>query len=108
MEYPWARLCTFVVLTGSDVGLVVYQRLVQGKQTKVGYMAHLGGAVAGLLVGINVLRNLKQRRWEKVVWWLSLTLYLLLMAVTVVWNIVGIDRHFPAARYGNVTELPFV
>lgn len=47
MEFPGFRIFAFVVLTGSDVGVAVYQRLVQDKQTKVGYMAHLGGAVAG-------------------------------------------------------------
>ncbi len=107
MEFPWFRIFCFVVLTGSDVGVAIYQRLILEEKNKVGYMAHLGGAVAGLLVGINVLRNLRQRRWEKVVWWFSLTLYLVLMIAAIVWNVLSIDPRFPPARYGNATEWPF-
>ncbi|ODN05684.1 Rhomboid-related protein 3 [Orchesella cincta] len=99
MEFAWFRLIAFIVLTGTDVGVAVYDRVILEKQTKVGYMAHLGGAVAGLLIGINVLRNLRKRRWEKVVWWCSLTLYLLLMIAAIVWNVLSVDGYFPKPRY---------
>lgn len=104
MEFPWFRILSFVVLTGSDVGVAVYYRLIQQKETKVGYVAHLGGAVAGLLVGINVLRNLKKRRWEKVIWWFSLTLYVGLMIAGIVWNVLSTEGYFPKSVYGNVTS----
>lgn len=61
-------------------------------------MAHLAGAIAGLLVGINVLRNLRKRTWEKVVWWVSLLAYVVLMTVAIVWNIWDPDNHFPPPR----------
>lgn len=61
---------------------------------QVGYVAHLAGAVAGLLVGINVLRNLEVRSWERVIWWASIILYLGLMISAIVWN-VAFPKYFP-------------
>ncbi|KAG7197980.1 hypothetical protein KM043_016209 [Ampulex compressa] len=49
---------------------------------------YLAGAVAGLLVGINVLRNLEVKRWEKVVWWASIITYSGLMTAAILWNIL--------------------
>lgn len=33
-------------------------------QDSVGYAAHVGGCLAGFLVGINVIRNLRHKKWE--------------------------------------------
>ena len=30
----------------------------------VGYAAHAGGSLAGVLVGINVVRNFRHKKWE--------------------------------------------
>lgn len=46
---------------------------------QVGYVAHLSGAIAGLLVGIGVLRNLKVRPWERALWWIAVTMFCVLM-----------------------------
>jgi hypothetical protein len=35
-----------------------------GSESTIGYAAHGGGALAGFLVGINLLRNFKHMRWE--------------------------------------------
>ncbi len=50
-------------------------------------MAHLGGALAGLLVGIFALDNRRVRRWEPWVQWASVTLFACLVLFAVVWNI---------------------
>jgi len=53
---------------------------------QIGYAAHLAGAIAGLLVGINILRNLEVKTWERKVWWASIILYIVLMLAAIIWN----------------------
>jgi len=57
------------------VGTAIYYRYIENVETKVGYAAHFAGAIAGLLVGVNVLRNLQVETWEKVVWWICFVIY---------------------------------
>jgi rhomboid-related protein 1/2/3 len=64
---------------------------------QIGYAAHLAGAVAGLLVGINVLRNLEIKSWERKVWWISITLYTTLMLAAIIWN-AAFPSYFPPLK----------
>lgn len=47
-----------------DVWLSVSDELLEGKKSDTSHAGHFGGALAGLLVGINVLKNFEQRAWE--------------------------------------------
>lgn len=78
MEYAIIQLFVFVVFCATDIGVSTYRHF-SDQNDKIGYMAHLCGGVAGLLVGIGVLRNLEERRWEKKLWWAAMTLYFALM-----------------------------
>jgi len=98
MEFAWLRLLFLGILTTADVGTAVYYRYVEKIDTRVGYVAHAAGAVAGLLVGIKVLRNLKVYKWENVVWYTSLALYVVLMLTAICWNIFY-PGFFPPAKY---------
>ncbi|CAG0916631.1 unnamed protein product [Notodromas monacha] len=64
----------------------------------VGYAAHLGGALAGLLLGIVVLRNLRKQKWELYVWWVSLVLLAAIILAMMAWN-VAFPSYFPAQTY---------
>lgn len=86
MEFAIVQLFVFLVFCGTDIGLSVYRHL-NNPYDRVGYMAHLCGAIAGLLVGIGVLRNLKVRSWEKKLWWFAVTLYLGLMSAGICFHI---------------------
>lgn len=97
MEFAVLQLCVFVVITSCDVGQAVYNRYVQQTEDQIGYAAHLAGAIAGLLVGINVLRNLEVQTWEKVVWWASIFTYIALMTGAILWNILA-DEYFPTPK----------
>jgi len=87
MEFAALRLITFLVLAGVDIGIAVYYRYM-GTNTKVSYVAHLAGALVGLLLGLIVLRNLKTDNWEKYIWWACLVMFLGLLVITLVWNAV--------------------
>jgi len=69
MEMPWVQLVSFTAFTILDVGTALYYRYVAEVDQKIGYVAHLGGALAGLLVGLYVLKNLQWTKWESCLWW---------------------------------------
>lgn len=90
MEFAVPRLIFLVVLLGTDLGVALYNRYGNtgiDSTSRVSYVAHIGGFVAGLLMGIVVLRNFKTKGWERVVWWIALIGFLLLVTLCVLWNI---------------------
>ncbi|XP_032671526.1 rhomboid-related protein 3 isoform X3 [Odontomachus brunneus] len=95
MEFAVLQLLVFLVVTSVDVGQAVWNRYVLDTNDQVGYVAHLAGAIAGLLVGINVLRNLEVKTWEKVVWWASMFTYTGLMTAAILWNILYTSYYEP-------------
>lgn len=97
MEYAIVQLFVFLIFCITDVGFSAYRHLNE-IHDQVGYVAHLCGAVAGLLVGIGVLRNLKVRPWEKKLWWFAVTLYFLLMLSGISIHIFYKD-HFPSRKF---------
>ncbi|XP_036146105.1 rhomboid-related protein 3 isoform X3 [Monomorium pharaonis] len=86
MEFAVLQLLVFLVITSVDIGQAVYNRYVLDTNDQIGYVAHLAGAIAGLLVGINILRNLEVQTWEKVIWWASIITYTVLMTAAILWN----------------------
>lgn len=96
MEFAIVQLFVFLIFCVTDVGFSAYRHITD-HHDQVGYVAHLCGAVAGLLVGIGVLRNLKVRPWERKLWWIAITLYFLLM-ITGISIHIFYKEHFPYAR----------
>ncbi|CAH0549002.1 unnamed protein product [Brassicogethes aeneus] len=88
MSFPLGQLLVFLIVAASDIGTAIYNRYVLDIEEHIGYAAHFAGAVVGLLVGINVLRNLSVNRTEKIIWHISIVLYVLLMGICIVWNLV--------------------
>ncbi|GFG35048.1 hypothetical protein Cfor_07649, partial [Coptotermes formosanus] len=95
-EMKWAayQLLILLVLIIADVGTAIHDRYFTDREQSIGYTSHIAGALAGLLVGINVLRNLRVKSWEKKVWWISISVYILLMLGAIAWNIFY-DDYFP-------------
>lgn len=93
MDYAGIQLFVFTVFCGTDLGFSIYRHMYD-PYDRVGYVAHLSGAIAGLLVGIGVLRNLKQRGYEKVIWWVAVTIYMALMITGICFHIFYPD-YFP-------------
>jgi hypothetical protein len=50
--------------------------------------------LAGLFLGLNILRNIHVTPWEKKLWWTSISIYLILMSGAIAWNIFYED-YFP-------------
>lgn len=102
MEFAVCRLVFFVLLVGMDISVALYNRFSGDQSNKVGahslwtlkhvqtsYVAHIGGFISGLLLGIVVLRNFKKKTWERVVWWIALFGYLAFVIGCVLWNLMA-------------------
>ncbi|KAI6242994.1 hypothetical protein M3Y99_00210200 [Aphelenchoides fujianensis] len=84
MEFHWVRAAIIAVLISTDVGVAVYQRYFAGVANRISYVSHLGGAIAGILLGIVLLRNLRWKKWEVYAWWMALVAYILFVAVCLI------------------------
>lgn len=99
-----ARLAFIGLLTAHDVAFAVWVRFFSDGADRTGFVGHLCGAIAGLLVGVFVLDNRRVRSWEPCVQWCSLGLFLALVAFAVVWN-VGADYWTEGGYYPRQVHL---
>ena len=86
MRFGIVRSIILGVLIVADVSLALYKRYGTAEKSKVGYMAHLGGFIGGLFLGIVCLKNLKVRSWERVIWYIALVVILIMMLIAVLVN----------------------
>ncbi|XP_021960311.1 rhomboid-related protein 3 isoform X2 [Folsomia candida] len=100
MEMPWVQVVCITAFSILDVGTALYYRYVTEEEQKVGYVAHIGGALAGLLVGIYTLKNLHVTTWEKWLWWAMLIISTILFVFAICWNIFYDDYYLPP-KYDN-------
>ena len=86
MRFGIIRSLILGILIVADVSLALYKRYGLEKKDQTGHMAHLGGFVGGLFLGIVCLKNLKVKSWEKVLWYVSLAALLILTLIAVLFN----------------------
>ena len=73
-----------------DVGFAVYKRYsVKDESVQTSYVAHFTGALAGLTIGLIVLKNFEQKLHEQFIWWVALTCYMICMAFAIVYNFLN-------------------
>ncbi|GFS08643.1 rhomboid-like protein [Elysia marginata] len=70
-----------------DTAIAVYRRITEPDEFKVGVSAHIGGFVAGLFMGVLILRNIKRHSWEKTLGWSMLALFLAFVAFCSLFNV---------------------
>lgn len=83
-------ICVFITAS-CDVGFAIYSRYAAegGAGPPVSYVAHLTGALAGLTIGLLVLKNFEQRLHEKLLWWVALGVYAACTLFAILYNIMG-------------------
>ncbi|KAJ8958523.1 hypothetical protein NQ318_002318 [Aromia moschata] len=82
---PYSTAAHFGIITVFDA---IYNFIQHGNNSMVSYMAHLSGAVFGLLLGVIILRNLKVTKIEKILRYTSLAIFLTLMVTLVIYNCI--------------------
>lgn len=102
MQFPIIQLFIFGIIITVDLGTAIYDRYFLNIENNVGVMAHVGGAVAGLLVGIYILKNLKQTTFEKYLWWVALVLFIILMVTAIFLNIFMPYRYPSSSQQINI------
>ncbi|CAH1163125.1 unnamed protein product [Phaedon cochleariae] len=68
MSHPAVRLILFTIIIVIDA---ICAQMTSSNN--VSYWSHFGGAVIGLLFGVNILRNLRVTQLETYIWYISLT-----------------------------------
>ncbi|XP_008215698.1 protein rhomboid isoform X1 [Nasonia vitripennis] len=94
MEFGIVRLIGIFVIASADVGFAIYDRYAAEQQQlgpPVSYVAHLTGALAGLTIGLLVLKNFEQRLHEQLLWWVALGVYAACTIFAVMYNLMHPD-----------------
>ncbi len=87
------RLAVVLLYAAIDTGVAVYRR----SWANISFTAHLSGGMAGLLVGIIVLKNRKVEAWEKKLKAVCVITFIVFSFMCVLWNIIG-DRVWIESR----------
>lgn len=76
------------VAASADVGFAIWNRYAQKDPTPpIGYTAHLTGALAGLTIGLAILKNFQQKLHQQYMCWVALAVYLGCVGFAIFWNV---------------------
>jgi rhomboid-related protein 1/2/3 len=102
----WLRLISVITYAVIDIGLALYNRYhlqPDGKPNKVSYVAHLSGAIGGILVGIIILKNRKVESWETKLKILCMVTFGFFVGGCIFWNVAA-DYIMPTTKYFENSE----
>lgn len=76
-----------------DVGFAIYSRYATDitSTPSVSYVAHLTGALAGLTIGLLVLKNFEQKLGDQLLWWVALGVYAACTIFATVFNLFNTE-----------------
>ncbi|XP_005093059.1 rhomboid-related protein 2 [Aplysia californica] len=80
------RLAIILILVVPDTALAIYRRVTEPDVFKVGVTAHIGGFLAGVFLGVVILRNINRLTWERTLGWVTLALFLAFFAFCTLFN----------------------
>lgn len=83
MKYGALQLFVFLIVCSCNI----YTDVFQNPNINVSNGAHLYGAIAGVLIGIGVLRNLRERPYQKKLWFLAIAVYCSLITAGICNNV---------------------
>ena len=102
------RLLLVILYALIDTGWAIYKRYNSGSSEdtpqKISIVAHLSGAIAGLLVGIIVLKNRKVHTWEIRLKILCIITFALFIATCIFWNFTADSLMYPEKFFENSKE----
>lgn len=106
MEANWIQLIVMLLIISLDLGYAFWDTYLASTPSNTGHMAHFGGALAGVLVGVLILRNLRVEKWERIFQWVSLVVFVVVILVCVGLNAgLPVPQYFPENDYSSVAEL---
>lgn len=97
----------FSHLASCDVGFAIYSRYesepFSSTIPSVSFVAHVTGAVAGLTIGLIVLKNFEQRLHEQLLWWIALGIYCACIIFAIIFNIMNSGSFVSDENFDSVT-----
>lgn len=79
------------------MGFAIYSRYESEPSPSlpsVSFIAHITGGIAGLTIGLIVLKNFEQKLHEQLLWWIALGLYSACIIFAIIYNIVNSGSTF--------------
>lgn len=91
MRYAVSKLASVLIFVSCDLGYALYSQYVNEPNTApaVSYIAHITGALAGLTIGLLVLKNFEHKTHENLMWWLALGVYTAFTIFAIVFNLIN-------------------
>ncbi|XP_055320291.1 protein rhomboid isoform X2 [Sitodiplosis mosellana] len=91
MHYGIIRIVGIFLFASCDVGFAIYTRYAIEPTTapSISYIAHLTGALAGLTIGLLVLKSFEQKLHEQLIWWIALGVYSACTIFAIVYNLLN-------------------
>lgn len=88
MEMGLLRAVGVFLVASVDVGVAIYDRYARESYPTppVSFLSHISGALAGLTIGLVVLKNFEQKLREQLLWWICLGVYLSALLFAVLYN----------------------
>lgn len=84
------KLVGIIAVASCDVGYAIYSRFAgEAFGPPVSYVAHLTGALAGLTIGLLVLKNFEQKLHEQLLWWVALGVYAACTIFAIIFNVLN-------------------
>lgn len=87
------RLTILLLLAGLDTANAVYRRFFDETSANIGISAHIAGLLAGLFLGIAVMKNINEKPWERTVGWVTLAIFLVFVSFAIFFN--GLYKGYP-------------
>ena len=90
MQFALVRVLGVAFLAITDMGFAMYD-FFTGETTglPVSYIAHMSGALAGIMLGLVTLKNFSQKSKEgDLFWWISLGVFTACMAFAIIFNLL--------------------
>lgn len=94
MTLPIVRFIGIFLIASTDVGITFYYNF-KAKQLcqpySVSFLAHLSGALAGLTIGLCILKNFDQQPQadhKKIFRWIAITVYAVCMFLAIMYNVI--------------------
>ena len=89
MKYAILRIVCLAIFTiGDTANAIVYRYNYEPGDPKISFTGHIAGSIGGFLMGVLVLKNLKLKKWEGIVWWVLFSINILYFVVGVIVNCI--------------------
>lgn len=89
MHFAILRLVGVIFVASADIGFAMYNQSGQSSSLPVSYISHLSGAMAGLTLGIAILRSFDpQRPHAQLTTWIAAGLYAACIVTAILYNIM--------------------